>query len=268
MSKRYTINILLILFLFLGSTISHSQESYLSVDEIESHESQIEQLINYLEYSFNTIGNPEIPVKEKEIIINESYLKVFKDEQVQIEDDLDENRNMVTNKDVQAYLKDINFFFKHVEFSFDVEEITHDVNEKGEIYFKVSMNRNLKGMTIGGDSVNNNLPRYVELNLNDEAQDLKIVSVYTTKLSEEEDMANWWFHLSPEWKEFFVKDIIQDDSMMIMNAIAYGDSVLVLKIDNSEITGDIEDKPIPRPDTLQWFQRCNFLIVRDVNFCE
>jgi Leucine-rich repeat (LRR) protein len=213
MSKKKTIQILLFLFLLVGYNTSYSQEEYLSAEEIESHEAQIDQLINFLEYSFNTIGNPEIPVKEKEIIVNESYLKIFRDEQVQIEDDLDENRNMVTNKDVQAYLKDINFFFKEVEFRFDVEEITHDINEKGEIYFKVSMNRNLKGMTIGGDSVNNNLPRYIEINLNDKAQDLKIVSIYTTKLSEAEDMANWWFQLPPAWKEYFVKDIHHPDTL-------------------------------------------------------
>ena len=252
MSKKKTIQILLFLFLLLGYHTSYSQEEYLSAEEIESHEAQIDQLINFLEYSFNTIGNPEIPVKEKEIIVNESYLKVFRDEQVQIEDDLDENRNMVTNKDVQAYLKDINFFFKAVEFRFDVEEITHDINEKGEIYFKVSMNRNLKGMTIGGDSVNNNLPRYVEINLNDKAQDLKIVSIYTTKLSEAEDMANWWFQLPPAWKEYFVKDIIQDDSIMIMNAVAYGDSVLVLRI-NDQVADSVDTiNDIQQPDTLQW----------------
>ena len=46
--------------------------------------------------------------------------------------------------------------------------------------FKVSLSRNLQGITIDGDTVNNNQPRYIEVNLDQENRDLKIASIYTT----------------------------------------------------------------------------------------
>jgi len=256
MSKRVPVYLLITIIIFLSGVDSSSgqetQSSYLSAEEIESFEEQVEQLIGFLEYSFNAVGDPDVPVKEKEIIINHSYLKVFRDDKVQVEDDLDENRDVVTNKDVQAYLKDINFFYKGVKFQFDIEEVVHDINESGEIYFKVSLNRNLKGITISGDSINNNLPRYVEINLNDEEQELKVVSIYTTKLSEEEDLVNWWVQLTHGWREYFTKNIIRHDSMIIMNVQTYGDSVLVLKI-NDYSEADIHvDSPQDDADSIQW----------------
>jgi hypothetical protein len=91
--------------------------------QVENYQEQVKRLMGFLEFSINTLGDPETSTREKEVIINESYLKAFLNDKVQIEDDLDENREMVTHKDVQAYLKDVDFFFKNVEINFDVQEI-------------------------------------------------------------------------------------------------------------------------------------------------
>ena len=86
--------------------------------QIENYREQIRRLMGFLEFSLNTLGSSETSTREKEIIINESYLKAFLNDKVQIEDDLDENREILTYKDVQAYLKDVDFFFKEATFQF------------------------------------------------------------------------------------------------------------------------------------------------------
>jgi CO dehydrogenase/acetyl-CoA synthase beta subunit len=65
--------------------------------------------------TLNAIGSENTPVFEKQIMINNSFNKVFQDDKVQVEDDLDENREIYMYKDVQAYLQDIDFFFKNVK---------------------------------------------------------------------------------------------------------------------------------------------------------
>ena len=99
-------------------------------EEIENYKEQVKRLIGFMEFSLNTLGSEEIPTREKEVIINESYLKAFRDNEVQIEDDLDENREMVTHKAVQAYLKDVDFFFRKVEFDYTVQDIQSLVNDE------------------------------------------------------------------------------------------------------------------------------------------
>ncbi len=47
---------------------------------------------------------------DKDVLVTQSYTKIFRDPKVQVEDDLDEGRKTITNKDVQAYLKDVDFF--------------------------------------------------------------------------------------------------------------------------------------------------------------
>ncbi len=119
MKKTLAITFLL---LFYGSL--NAQNNVLSKTEIEDYTQQIKTMVNYLEETFSFIGNPENSAQEKDIIFRDSYLKIFRDEDVQIEDDLDENRRTYINKNVQAYLKDIDFFFKDIKFTFDTEDIT------------------------------------------------------------------------------------------------------------------------------------------------
>ncbi len=94
----------------------------------------MQNLVDFLEYSFNTLGNAKTTVRDKDVIINQSFAKIFRDGDVQIEDDLDDNRETLINKDVQAYLKDIDFFFKEVVFSLNVSaSITTSMIAKNSI---------------------------------------------------------------------------------------------------------------------------------------
>ena len=99
-----------------SSTPSGQSDAALSEEDIAAYKKQAAQMVSFMEFAFNTLGSSKSEYKDKDIIINQSFLKFFKDAKVQIEDDLVEQRDVVTNKDVQAYLKDIDFFFNEVVF--------------------------------------------------------------------------------------------------------------------------------------------------------
>ena len=117
---------------FLSCQGVFAQHISLSKAEIEEYSQQIRVMTRYLEEPFSFIGNPEATAQEKDIVFKESYAKIFKDDKVQIEDDLDDNRSTYINKDVQAYLKDIDFFFKDIKFTLKVDDIVPQTNEFGE----------------------------------------------------------------------------------------------------------------------------------------
>lgn len=196
------ISISLILF-FLTLSITAQN---LSDKDIKEYETQIYQMVNYLQETVNFIGDPDNYAQEKDIIFKESYSKIFRDDNVQVEDDLDENRGTTINKDVQAYLKDIDFFFDDVEFTFDIQNVTPQINELGETFFKVEMIRTIAGNTITGDSINNSRSRFLEINLDTYKKELKIVSFYTTKPNAREELFNWWNSMSEAWKKHLAKD--------------------------------------------------------------
>ncbi len=199
--------IIIPLFAFLLSNTALSQTAALPEEEIKGYEEKVRSLVSFLNFAMNTIGDEQATAREKEVIITQSYLKAFRDDKVQVEDDLDENRDVVTNKDVQAYLKDIDFFFKNVKFELNIDKIEHYVNAQNTLFFKVNLTRNLNGTTVEGNPINNTSPRFIEVNVDDQQQDLKIVSIYTTKLSIEDDLKNWWEELSYEWKSIFRREI-------------------------------------------------------------
>jgi hypothetical protein len=228
MLKTATKYFVLICFLLSTGIKTSPAQSALSAEEIEQYSNDAEKLVSFLEYTFNTIGSPEISTKEKDIIINQSFSKFFESNKVQIEDDLDENRETPINKEVQAYLKDIDFFFETVAFKFDIEQIEHQVNEKNQLFFKVTFNRNLQGITITGDTVNSNRIRYIEINLNDSEKDLKIASIYTTKLNEKEELRRWWAELPPVWKDLFGDNIFLYDTVRMNDIVWYNDSIAKL----------------------------------------
>ena len=220
-----------------GQSGTHGKVSTQSTDP---YQEQILQMIHFVESAFNMLGDTTVTMREKDIIINESYLKFFRDDKVQVEDDLDENRQVVTNKNVQAYLKDINFFFSYVNFTFTTEDVSREINEDGLVYYKVTLNRNLQGVTIDGVPVNSAQVRYMEINLDPERQDLKIVSIYTTKLSEKEDMASWWSRLPAGWRHFFAGQVTLPDSLPLHQVILFNDAMAIL----------LTDQPGPALDTL------------------
>ena len=207
-----------------------AQKTNLSKAEIEEYSGQIRMLVNYLEETFSFIGNPEATAQEKDIVFKESYAKIFKDDEVQIEDDLDDTRSTYINKDVQAYLKDIDFFFKDVTFTFKIDEIKPQVNDKGETFFKVSMMRTIAGHNLVGDTVNNTCKRFMEINIDQSKKDLKIVSMYTTKPNETEELRVWWNRMPAAWKVYFGDDEFLPDSIEMMNVVhIYRDSIVILE---------------------------------------
>lgn len=178
-------------------------------------EQKVKDIIAFLQYMLNTLGNSATSSRDKDVLITQSYTKVFRDDKVQIEDDLDEERKVITNKDVVAYLKDVDFFYKDVKFEFIVNDIKSGSLPGGQQFYKVSLTRNLTGTTSDGKPVNSAIPRYMEINYNPEDQDLKIVSIYTNEFDEKETLTNWWNNLSFEWQAIFRKKLNLQDSAQL-----------------------------------------------------
>lgn len=215
-----------------------AEDNSIDTAQIANYREQIKRLMGFLEFSLNTLGDPETSTKEKEIIINESYSKAFLTDKVQVEDDLDENREILTYKDVQAYLKDVDFFFKQVEFKFEIQDIQSLKNQDGMAYFKVTANRSLKGETVEDEVLSNNKTRYIEINLDDEEQVLKIASIYTTRLNEAEELMAWWNAMPQEWKDFLGSKYALADSITLSQVDLLDDStVLLVHVTPVEIEG-------------------------------
>lgn len=189
-----------------------AQQIKLSKEDIAAYDVEIRQMMRYLESTFNFIGDTTSLPDEKEIVFNESYIKVFKDENVQIEDDLDENRAVSVSKEVQAYLKDIDFFFKSATFRFDIVRI-QNITGSDNVIFKVEMVRHLNAITINNDTVDNLKQRFVEINLDPKNNGLKIASIYTSRLDETEDICVWWNSLTPVWRTVLARNITVNDSI-------------------------------------------------------
>ena len=261
MFRRRITFILLVTGLFLAPGIFAQKPQKLTPEEIKSYTDQCKNMIQYLEGTFNFLGDSTQVPAEKEIIINDSYLKIFQSDETQIEDDLDPDREVPIMKDVQAYLKDIVFFFKNVKFKFEVTGVTPLVGENGETVFKVTMNRNLDGITIKNDTINNNLTRYVEINLNPVQNDLKIASIYTTRPSEREELKYWWENMAESWKEFFSDSTtVVYDTLPFYKITAFTDSALMLnrwqpdlRIDTMLVYEGDTVYPSRVPDSLRQF---------------
>jgi hypothetical protein len=158
-----------------------SQAQKLSKDEVAKYENEINSMISYLEETMNFLGDSTTSALEKEIVFTESWSKIFIDDKVQIEDDLDVNRNTPINKDVQAYLKDIDFFFKWANFKLDLQSIANSTRDDGTVFFKATLTRHLTAKTITDEAIDNMKNRFVEINLDRQNNSLKIASIYTTK---------------------------------------------------------------------------------------
>ena len=197
-------------------------------EQIEGFRQQSIQIIKFLEGTMNFLADKGNPVKEKQVIINESYEKIFWDSKVQIEDDLDEKRLVTLYKDVQAYLSDVDFFFKRAKFEYTVQDVNVMTNDIGQTYFKVTANRNLTGITVNNDSVNNNKVRYFEINYDESKEQLKIVSIYTTKYDEKDELRNWWNNLSASWKDVFGKEFEINESIRLSQVTNFHDSIALV----------------------------------------
>jgi len=182
------------------------------------NQEKVKDLVAFFQLLLNTLGSNNTSARDKEIVITESYAKVFRDAKVQVEDDLDENRSVITNKDVVAYLKDVDFFFDNVKFELIIDKIDEGVNANGQVFYKVTLRRNLTGTSVGGKQINNTIPRFIEVNYNPDKEDLKIASIYTNEFDEKEALTNWWNQLSFEWQQIFKTRLNITDSVEL-NAI-------------------------------------------------
>ncbi len=176
-------------------------------------EKQVRNIVSVLEFMLNALASRETSTRDKEVIITSGYSKIFRDAKVQVEDDLVQDRLVITNKDIPAYLKDVDFFFDDARFEFTIDGITGGVNPDNKHFYKVSLTRNLKGTTADGVPVNSTQARFIEINYDLDAQDLKIVSMYTTEFSGKDALANWWKQLSFEWQSLFKKKLNLVDSV-------------------------------------------------------
>ncbi|MCX6287243.1 MAG: hypothetical protein NTY96_09015 [Bacteroidetes bacterium] len=196
----------------------------LPADKIGPLRDQANGIVKFFESTLNFLADKKNTVQDKQVIINASYLKFFWDSEVQIEDDLDTHM-VPMYKDVQAYLTDVDFFFKQAVFTYNVQDISVMTNELGNTFFKVTCNRNLTGINLNDVNVNTNQVRYLEINYDEKNQQLKIVSVYTTKLNEKDDMRNWWNGLSQGWQQKLGKDIQVGGGISLGSVASYNDTV-------------------------------------------
>jgi Leucine-rich repeat (LRR) protein len=182
-----------------------------------ANDEKVRDLVAFFQLLLNTLGSSTTSARDKDVVITESYAKIFRDAKVQIEDDLDEDRKTITNKDVVAYLKDVDFFFTDARFEFMIDGIEEGVNANNQVFYKVSCQRNLTGTTATGQKVNNTIPRFIEVNYDAKENDLKIVSVYTNEFDERESLTNWWNSLSFEWQSIFKRRLNIIDSVSLDN---------------------------------------------------
>ena len=227
---------LIVIFGICSYSQSFSQE-ILTERELSSYQNQIRQIISFLEFSFNTVGSSQSTRREKNTIIDQSYLKVFRDDKVQIEDDLLADRTTIINKDVQAYLKDIDFFFNDAQFSFSLDNIEYSFNDDNQLYFTAELKRKLSATTRKGESVENEIPRYIDFNVNRANEALKIVSIYSTKISMTAAIQQWWNTLPLEWKEIFADSVYFRENFSMADALSVdkdlkiGDTLYVSRFD-------------------------------------
>jgi hypothetical protein len=225
---RTSVFVLGLLFLSIILRGQNKQEWAISVEEMEEYREQTRMLVKYFEGTLNFLGDPASTIQEKDIIINQSYDKIFVNDLVQIEDDLDENRDVPVNKDVKAYLKDVDFFFRSVTFNFDIQTIEPLIGENGAIYFKVTLMRQINAKSITGDSINSSRLRFFEVNLDPFKKDLRIASYYTTKLNEKEELRHWWATMPQVWKDFFGSNSMVYENTPMSRILKVEDDTIVL----------------------------------------
>ena len=225
----------LLLLLFFNARAQEFGQDSLADPKIE----QAKGMVQTLAYYFNLLGGNRASVSEKETIINSSYLKLFDNERVQVEDDLQEGRSSVIYKDIQAYLKDIDFFFEEAYFEFEIENVERLIKSDSTPYYQVELIRSLEAVSLAGDSLNTTKKRFVELNM-DTNDELKIASIYTTKLSKEKQLREWWATLTLEWKKVFQErlgvyyDSLSSDELfdlVTLDSLDISDNDLILDLE-------------------------------------
>jgi Leucine-rich repeat (LRR) protein len=258
-----TRNKLLIIFVFLfggiNSGFSQDLGDYSKAD-LKELTQKVQDQVQFLEFFLNTLGGKDTPARDKDVIIRESYKKIFRDGKVQVEDDLLLDRKVITNKDVTAYLKDIEFFFKEASFKFKIRETKPFLRDNGELSFLVSMDRTLTAVGLNQEKITNTKPRFIEVNVDKKSNELKIASVYTTKLSRDKELQDWWATLSYTWESYFRKKIgiTEEDSITVEHLYK------ISTIDSIDFSGNeylVELSPIEALRDLNYIDISNTKVV-------
>ena len=235
MRIKRALTLFVLLLTLVGSV--HAQKSQKKVESPD--QDKVKNMISFLEFMLNTLGSSKTSARDKEVLVTESYTKIFRDSKVQIEDDLAAKRDVITNKDVTAYLKDVDFFFTDVKFEFTIEEIQEGKQTDNNVFYKVKLLRNLSGTTVEGETLNNSMLRYVEVNYNQETQDLKIVSIYTNEFDERAALTYWWNQLSYEWQS-----ILKRKLKLVGDSVQVADLKRMTAITEIDVTGNVFIKDI------------------------
>lgn len=210
-------NKVLFFILFLTSCLHAFGQAEIPTDTLpDPQKEQVMAMVSTVEFYFNLLGSKRTTTSEKETIINQSYQKLFLNDRVQIEDDLQENRSTQIFKDVQAYLKDVDFFFQQAVFEFEVDTVQRLYTTDSVLYFKVEILRNLTAIDIEGDTLTITGQRFIEFNLDGPKGELKVASMYSNKIDRAKQLKFWWLNLSLGWKKIFQDEIgIYDDSLTV-----------------------------------------------------
>lgn len=233
MNTKQRILLLILAFSTIFSASAQRGSVKLDKDQLAAFKYQCESLVKYYEETLNFLGDSATLPKERQIVINDSYLKIFKDAEVQIEDDLISDRITVFYKDVRAYLRDVNFFYKKVNFKYYVQNVEPFYNAKGALSFRITANRTMNGVNIKGETHEDNMVRYIEVEYDADREDLKIVSIYTTQLGDTEDLANWWLTLPDFWRTFFSRETILDGGVRLSEVITFTDTTISFRMDSA-----------------------------------
>lgn len=246
----------LLLLLFLGFLAIQAKAQEFGQEELSDPKiEQAKGIVNTLAYYFNLLGGNRTSASEKETIINNSYLKLFLNERVQVEDDLQDDRSTVIYKDVQAYLKDIDFFFEEAQFNFEIDTVTKLFKADSTPYYRVDLIRNINAISLTGDSLNTTRQRFVELNLGPKGEELKIASIYTTKISKEKQLREWWGGLTLAWKQVF-----QNKLGVFYDSLSNDELFDLVTLDSLDISGNdliIDIEPIYQLTSLKHLKLSN-----------
>jgi hypothetical protein len=233
-----------------------TQGEQIPAEKLKEYEDRVRSLVSFMQFMYNTLGEEESSVRDKETIVNQSFQKIFKDKEVQVEDDLIEKRDLWMNKNVQSYLKDIDFFYKNATFKYTVNSIAHRVSPDGIIFFTATTNRSLEGINFKDEKVKNNLPRYIDMSYDQESQDLKIISIYTSQANETEVLRSWWNDLPAEWLAVFGQHVTIPIGDSISNSQLHSIvGMEILDISNNPTVKDIQ--PVSRLMKLKTFKCAN-----------
>lgn len=200
-----------------------------SVDMPLARQAALERMVAYWSSYLNTLGDASVPVLDKDVIIRQSYGKLFRDSAVQVEDDLDPARAVSIHKPVQAYLQDVEFFFRAADFEHEVLGIESQQTDAGSASWRIKTLRKLNAVDLRGDSINEVLTRYLEIN--ETPDGLKIVSIYHSTPDRTRALRAWWASLSPDWRSSVSDGVLLTAELPLARVRSYRKGLLITSTD-------------------------------------